>query len=42
MRSAEASNELSKIVERNFGRMSERYESFDSASLSGLDDTYPI
>ncbi|PLW53684.1 hypothetical protein PCANC_04329 [Puccinia coronata f. sp. avenae] len=39
MSPAEASNELQKIVERNFDRRSEHSESFDSDSLSGLDDT---
>ncbi|PLW17945.1 hypothetical protein PCANC_10336 [Puccinia coronata f. sp. avenae] len=39
MSPAEASNELQKIVERNFDRMSEHSESFDFDSLSGLDST---
>ncbi|PLW22957.1 hypothetical protein PCASD_12530 [Puccinia coronata f. sp. avenae] len=39
MSPAEASNELQKIVNRNFDRRSEHSESFDSDSLSGLDNT---
>ncbi|PLW21061.1 hypothetical protein PCANC_07310 [Puccinia coronata f. sp. avenae] len=40
MSPAEASKELQKIVERNFDCLSEHSESFDSDTLSGLNDTH--